>query len=76
VESEESVDGKRIEEKAPEYLDKLLLEIDEYWSTILWAMADGKKTEYDALKRTSIFEFYPLYDRWLAVNKNDKPAIK
>jgi hypothetical protein len=35
-------------------------------------MSEGKKTEYDALKRTSIFEFYPLFERWKEANPSKK----
>jgi hypothetical protein len=31
-----------------------------FWAKLFWAIADGKATEYEAIKRKEIFEFFTL----------------
>ena len=33
---------------------------EKHWADLYWLMADGDKTQYDALKKTPVIEFFHL----------------
>ncbi len=46
-------------------LGRRIYEKRKYWQELVWAMANGVKSEYDNIMKTDIMEFWYLFDMWL-----------
>lgn len=51
-------------------------DIDDYWTSLIWTVADGNANEYESLKGTEIEEFYRLLDAWYAQKKREIDQYK
>ena len=47
-------------DESPKSIVKLKEECKEYWAKLFWAIADGKPTEFNEIRKTEIFEFFRL----------------
>lgn len=41
------------------------------WTELWFKMADGVTSDYERIKRTSVFEFWDLFDMWQAKLKKE-----
>lgn len=45
-------------------IPQLIIEKEKFWTSTLWAISKGDKTQYDALLRTNAVEFFYLLKRF------------
>lgn len=46
-------------------------ETRDMWTELWFKMADGVTSDYERIKRTSVFEFWDLFDMWQAKLKKE-----
>jgi hypothetical protein len=46
------------------------------WRELWWAMAKGKKSEFDRIKATNVFEFWGVFDLWKEQMKLERSALE